>query len=302
MLRKLSLLAGLAACLLQIPARAADAPPPFEINMDRVKVVHDDDFADSQTYLIPTVYLHVTARVQTETRNEGARAKAKIYVTGLDKAMLQGIARQVHDDLVAKIRAAGFTVLTYDDIKADVAGFARMEPNKKYGFPVKMFDKGPGIDFAIVSPSDEQTFDYDFARGPTWPWRDMAKGKNMVVLVPQVYFNMPEVVTGKSSNIWGNKASITVNPPMKLYGATVHGLPPDLGWCSIQIQEHGKRLASDVAGTVSKGTQDTYDFGEWSQTTGDFGFAIDPAAVSAGMLRVGYAINDLTAKTIKDAH
>jgi hypothetical protein len=282
-------------------AGAADVAP-FEINMDRVKIVHDDDFGDSKTYVIPTVYLHVTARVQTEVKNEGASAKAKVYVTGLDKAMLQGLARQVQDDLVGKIRAAGFTVLTYDDIKAEVAGFSRMEPNKKYGFPVKMFDKGPGIDFAIVSPTDEQTFDYNFATGPTWPWKDIAKGKNTVVLLPQVYFNLPEIVTGKGSSIWGKSVSLNFNPVMKLYGATVYGLPPGLGWCSIAIQEHGKRLAAEGVGTISKGAQDTFNFGEWSQTTGDFGFAIEPAAVSAGILRVGYAINDLTVKTIKDAH
>lgn len=289
--------------LLFIVCSAAHADaPPFEINMDRVEIAHKGDFADSNTYAIPTVYLHITARVQTEAKNEGARAKAKIYVDGLDKAMLQGLARQIQDDLVAKVRAAGYTVLTYDDLKADVAGLSRMTPNKRYGFPTTVFDKGPGIDFAIVTPSDEQNFDYNFATGPTWPWRDTAKGKKVVVLIPQIYFNMPEIVPSKGSNIWGNSVKIDVLPNMKLYRATLYGLPPDLGYSYILIQEHGKRLASDAAGKATKGQQDTYDYGEWSSTTADFGFAIDPAAVSAGILRVGYAFNTLSAKTLKDAH
>ena len=133
--------------------RAAEAPP-FEINMDRVEIAHKSEFAESKTYFIPTVYLRIAAKSTTSIRNGNASAKMRIFTEGLDKAMLQGLAKKVYDDLVAKVRAAGYTVLTYDDLKADLAGVDRMKPNPKFGYPTKFFTVGSPIDFAIVTPSD----------------------------------------------------------------------------------------------------------------------------------------------------
>lgn len=298
--RTLALTAAILAALIQTPVRAAD-PPPFELNEDRIKVIKEGNF-ESDTYFIPTVYLHVAARVKTEAKNEGASTKARVFVEGLDKALMQGLAKQVYDDLVTKVRAAGYKVLTYDDLKPELASMSRMEPNKKYGFPTKAFDKGPGIDFAIASPSDDQTFDYNFATGPGWPWRNVAKDKKLLVLIPQIYFNLPGVVAGKGSSLWGKSVSLTLEPVMRLYSGIVNCVAEDGGFCGINIQEHGTRLASDAVGTVQKLAEDTSDFGEWARTTADFAFVIDPAAFSDGVLRVGYAVNSRTVKTLKDSH
>lgn len=310
MLRKSSLLAAIVAVLVHAAVRADDAPPPFDLNEDRIKVVHEGDF-EADTYLIPTVYLHIAARTQTDAKNEGASAKARVFVEGFTKEMAQGLARKIYDDLVQKVRDAGYKVLTYDDVKGDVAAFARMEANPKFGMPVKMFDKGPGIDFMIVTPSDEQAFDYNFATGPTWPWRDMTKSRKVVTILPQIYYNLPQVWAEKGGGMFSSSVKIKIDPAMKLYLAFINGLPPDLGWCSINIQEHGKRLAAENAGSVQKLAEDKFDSGTkdvgsglatWQRTVSDIAFVIDPKAVSDGILRVGYAINSRTVKTLKDSH
>ena len=280
--------------------RAAEAPP-FEINMDRVEIGHKSEFAESKTYFIPTVYLRIAAKSTTSIRNKNASAKMRIFTEGLDKAMLQGLAKKVYDDLVAKVRAAGYTVLTYDDLKADLAGVDRMKPNPKFGYPTKFFAVGSPIDFAIVTPSDEQTIDWGSA-WPSSPYKAIAKGKNVVVLVPEIYFNLPTVWGTKASDSMFDKAGVNFAPSMKLFSGMVWGLPPKLGGPSIIVREHGNRLAAEVAGSMRKVAEQNNKYGDWSQAIGDYDFVIDPAAFSAGVLRVCYALNDLTAKTIKSAH
>lgn len=282
----------------------AEDIPPFNINMDRVEFNHEGDFADSKTYFIPTVYLRVMARTQTTISSQGssgASVKAKIFIDGMDKTLFQGLAKKVYDDLVAKIRAAGYTVLTYDDLKSEMTGMERMKANEKYGFPTKLSDGASGIDFAIVTPSDEQAFDYGLT-GIMYGYRGIAKSKDVVVLVPDIHFSITEVAGSTDSNIWGKSASLAVLPPMRLYGATVNALPPDASWGDIRILQHGTRLAAEVAGTVAKVSEDRNDYAGWARSTADYTFTLDPVAVSTGILRVGYAINDLTVKTIKDEH
>jgi len=290
------------ALLLTVFVSAAPAaePPPFEINMDRVEVNHKGTFADSKTYFIPTIYLRIAAKTTTSVRNKSASAKMRVFTEGLDKAMLQSLAKKIYDDLVAKVRAAGFTVLTYDDLKADLVTVDRMQPNPKFGFPTKFFALGSPIEFAIVAPSDEQTLDWGSA-WPITPYQGIAKGKKVVVLVPEVYFTLPEVWATKESNSMFDKAGVNFAPTMKLFISRVWGLPPSLGGCYILVQAHDKRLAAEVAGSMRKVAGQNNKYGDWSQAVGDYDFVLDPAAFSTGILRVGYALNDLTAKTIKSA-
>ena len=281
-------------------AAHAQQVPPFELNLDRVEMNRKGDFASSKTYFIPTVYVRISARNVTAAKNEGAQTKARIFIEGLDKAMLQGLARKVYDDLVTKVRGAGFTVLTYEDLKADVAGLDRIKVNPKFGFPMKSTGLSRPVDFAIATPSDEQAFDWGIT-GPLWPYKAIAKEKNVVVLVPDIFFDLPEVFSKKDGDIWGKSIEIKTLPTMKLHWAIVQGLSPKAGTCDIRVKEHGKRLVAPVAGTIKKVTEEK-DLGEWTQTLSDFSFVIDPVAVSNGILAVGYAINDLTVKTIRKAH
>lgn len=290
--------------ILAVGAAHAQDIPPFEINMERVEMNHKSDFADSKTYFIPTVYLRIMARTQTSIQSKGssgASAKAKIFIDGIDKTLFQGLAQNIYNDLVTKIRAAGHTVLTYEDMKTDLEKMDRMKPNEKYGFPTKMSDGIVGTDFAIVTPSDEQAFDYGIT-GITFRFRGVAKDKNMVVLIPDISFSITEVSGQVSKDIWGKSASLAVLPPMRLFWAIVYALPPNGSGGDIRIKEHGKRLAAEVVGSVEKVSENSSDYAGWARSTADYRFTLDPAAVSTGVLRVGYAVNDLITTTIKKAH
>jgi len=299
-----SVLGGLRAATLVLAlssvATVAAQAPKFELNPDRIDTTSEDTFADSKTYLIPTVYLHLAARNATFVKHESARATARVLVKGLDKAYAQGLAKQAQDDLAAKIRAAGFTVLTYDDVKADLAGFDRMKDNAEYGLPTRLIDSTPGIDFAIAAPSDEQAFDYSFAQGPVFQFRKLAKEKNAVVIVPQVFLNMPEVASQGSSHALAASVALTVMPALKLHWAWVFAQSGgDAG--NIRIQRHGGRTVAENVGALQK-VGETNNPGDWSGKQGDFTLTLDPAAFSAGVQRVTQAINDFTVATIKDEH
>src|SRR3569623_2513619 len=107
----------------------------FEINRDRVRFGTIGTCAKGTTYLIPTLYLHVTARSGLHAGGGlgNAGAKARVFVQIPDKAELQQLAAQIHADIVGQMRAAGYTVLTFDDVRADVADRARMTAHPRYG-------------------------------------------------------------------------------------------------------------------------------------------------------------------------
>jgi hypothetical protein len=151
----------LIASLLSVSALAqSPAMKPFEINMDRVKVTSfGANFGTTSSYLIPTLRLRVSVAGSVWAQKGGAKAHGKYYVDGLDHDMLQGVAKTLQDDLVTKMRAAGYTVLTYDDVKSepDVSGQSVDKIDTRYGLP-SSGGLGMPVTFVDATPSDAQTF------------------------------------------------------------------------------------------------------------------------------------------------
>ena len=118
---------------------------PFELNMDRVEIDAKKPLGFSETYFIPSANLLITASgdvwAQSKAGGSNAQAHGKYFVKELDRVFVQDLARKVQDDLVTKMRAAGYTVLTYEDLKgeADVAGHSRSGCHVQYqrGVPSK---------------------------------------------------------------------------------------------------------------------------------------------------------------------
>lgn len=76
----------------------------FEINRDRVRFGTIGTCAKGTTYLIPTLYLHVTARSSLHAGGGlgNAGAKARVFVQIPDKAALQQLAAQIDADIVGR--------------------------------------------------------------------------------------------------------------------------------------------------------------------------------------------------------
>ncbi|MES1168693.1 MAG: hypothetical protein ABUL61_05945, partial [Oleiharenicola lentus] len=234
------------------------------------------------------------------TSGSGANAQAhgKYYVQGLEKALLQDLARKVQDDLVAKLRATGAKVLTYDDLKADplVAGRGRESADGKWGLPTTSKD---GLTFVMASPSDEQAFESGVT-GPLFYLHGMMREKKMIAIQPEITFTVPQMWGEKDEGYKRAKASIAVNPVMLLQGALIYVNNPQGSFTSISIQTHGGRHAAEVTGTVKKMSEDKTQFSSsWGRSSSDYLFTLDPQAFSDGVLRVGFAINSMIADQVK---
>jgi hypothetical protein len=289
---------------LALATFAAAAPTPWELNMDRVAITDPKGLA-APTYFVPGVNLIVSCSgsvwAQSKKGGANAQAKGKFYVQGLDRALLQGLARQVQDDLVAKLRATGAKVLTYDDLKDDplLSGHGRRSPDPKWGLPTS--SGFSSLTFVTAAPSDAQAFESGIT-GPLFWLRGMAKERNLVVILPEITFTVPQMWGETASGYQRDSAGIAVNSTMLLQGAMIYVTNPRASFTHIQIQTHGKRYAAEVTGTVRKLSEDVTHFSSsWGRSSSDWVLLLDPAAFSDGILRVGYAIDSMIADQVKKA-
>lgn len=285
-------------------AAQSAAMKPFELNMDRVKVKNfGGDFGQSKTYLIPTVNLVVSAKGSVWAKSGGAKTHGKYFVDGLKKPLLQELARKLQDDLVSRLRAGGYTVLTYEDVKGepDIASHGLNRPDAEWGLPTTG-GLGMPVTFVVATPTDAQAFDSPI-QGPAWWLRGLAKAKDLIVIVPGIRFTVPQMFGETESGYKRDSAGIATDPAMIMEGAMVYSITAKGGGTTIQIQRHGKRFASEVTGTIRKLSEDKTTFSSaWQTTSGDFVMTLDPTAFSDGILRVGFAINGLIVSEVAKAH
>jgi len=299
-LRDLAIAASVFAAL--VTTSSGNAQPfsgaAFEINRERVKFGTIKSCAKSASYLVPTTYLYITAR-NSQSAGGGlgnAKSKAQVYVQGLSKSEVQGLAGKIQDEIVGRLRGAGYTVLTFADVKADVGDKARMQPNPRYGMPTHSARAFPGVDFFVATPDDEQTLDYGLM-GPQANFTKAGQRTGATLLLPEVYLTLPQLGASASKSeglTWRSSTSnISFDPAMHLAGSTIWGLTAKGAWCSIVIPEHGGRLPAPVAGQFKELSHSTDDYGDWSVKRGDFTFVVDNAAFDAGALAVGRSLGQL---------
>lgn len=295
-------LACAAVALAALVTGAAQAQPfsgaAFEINRERVQFGTLKSCAKSASYLVPTTYLYITAR-NSQSAGGGlgnAKSKARVYVEGLSKSEVQGLAGKIQDEVVGQLRAAGYTVLTFADVQADVADKPRMPANPRYGMPTHSARAYPGIEFFVATPGDEQTLDYGLM-GPQANFTKAAQRTGATLLLPEVYLTMPQLLASASKSeglTWrSSESNIAFDPAMHLAGATVWGLTAKGAWCSIVIPEHGGRLPAPVAGQFKELSVSKDDYGDWSVKRGDFSFVVDNAAFDTGAVAVGRSLGRL---------
>lgn len=289
-----------ALALLSGTPLAAQNIPPFDINEDRIRESGSGRLGDSKTYFIPTYYVLLSVHGSVWAQAGGAQAKGRFFVDGLTKSFVQDLSKKAYDDLVTKLRGAGFTVVTFDDLKNDPAITERdkMKPDDTWTLPTK---KAPsGHTFVVGTPTDDMALGYGLT-GPGWSHRGAAKDKDFVVLIPELWMTTP-FMRAKTEKGYVDKASIEVEPSMKLYSFNLYGINPKQAGFYIIVQEHGMRLASEKVGTIEKLSETKTDFSsEWKRTSGDFSLAVDQAAFATAVLRVAYASNDLTVERAKKA-
>jgi hypothetical protein len=155
------------------------------------------------------------------------------------------------------------------------------------------------VTFVIANPTDPQAFDSP-VQGPAWWLRGMSKAKELTVIVPELTFTTPQMFGQASSTEHMDSAGVSTDPRMIFEGAKIYGMNPKGGQPMIQVQQHGKRTAADVAGTITKVSEDRVHVSHVFETsTDDFIMELDQTVFSDGILRVGFAVNDMIVAEIK---
>ena len=214
------------------PAASAAAAPRLSLS---VFVANPEDLLDTnRTLLVPTAYvgLLTDGRVSAAQRsglfsggNNTVRASASYKVSGIDKAFAQQLARQALDDFVAQMRAAGFTVLTYAEVRErEVFKSAQRESaTGPMGLPV--LSEG-GNNFVVAAPSDEQHFKSSLAGGDFAEFISGGKTRigDATLVIPRYLFAAPQAWAEGESGYKRISAEANVAEGMNMLQARAYWL------------------------------------------------------------------------------
>lgn len=296
-------------------AQAAPVTLADPIALDgKLDVNGADEFKAPRKILIPTVIVRLALKGSLTVVNSGrfyqtdgktVKAKGKYMVAGLDKAYAQGLAKQVQDDLVARLRAAGHTVLTYDDVKSDpeVVKMGRYKPEEGYGVPLDS-PRGTNNTYLMAFPSDDQAIDPPF-QGYGWGFRKVAKEGDLVVMVPEYRVDAPLLGGSKRHGISSRGASVSISPDMTMYVMAPY-LTAKGKWGSVLTKNAIEDVSTEDVGQIGDATDDSPKFanavaaglaalsplGADLQTkSGTWGMKIDQPKYTAAVLRGAVSMN-----------
>lgn len=204
---------------------AAYQAPKSEVAVDAIRPEH---LSTGNVLIVPSAYVRLAVSGKVAVSSQGSalrtigggsansvKASAQFNVKGIDKTLAQKIAAAAYDDFVAQLRATGYTVLTYADIKnRDVVKEAsRMKPDAEWGLPTEKIQNGT-VTALLATPSDEQAFDFGFNGGVFNQFIRLGKTKleDGIIVIPTYTITTPQM--------WGEKSSTYAT-----IGAAVRGAP-----------------------------------------------------------------------------
>ncbi|MBI5792753.1 MAG: hypothetical protein HZA63_14885 [Rhodocyclales bacterium] len=311
-----------ATLALASPAQAAAAsplPPTVEVSAETlagkratpiavpVEAINPEDLLSSgKTLLIPTAYVtlvtegRVSASKQAGALQQGnatARAAANFKVLGIDKAYAQQLAKAALDNLIGQLRAAGYTVLTYADVK-DREPFrsAAREAGPKA-------DSEGGLNTLTVAPSDEQLFQSGFNGGLFSEFISGGKTRigDATLIIPQYNFHAPQAWAESSRGYKSVSATTNVVHGMNMASARVTWLGQPVSRMMrgipgvattkpvINVSEKVGNLsqgvdASPTAANALSSALSNFGSGNIQRTVTNYELAIDREAFAAGVM------------------
>jgi hypothetical protein len=254
---------------------------------------------------------------QTVAFRKGVHLRVKYALSGITKEDAQAISKTLYDDLVADLRTAGWEVLTYDDVKADLADLDRWKADEKVGLPIESGEGGTEH-YAVAAPSDEMQFKSAF-QGWSWTFRKIAKEKDANVLIPvyTVRCPRPNAQASKSSGFGETKveASLGLQPFLaftKPNGMVLNFINPkgaggfvaNNDWFRMtEAAGHSEEVdesAPEFAGTLSwffknivVGNEDSKEF---KSKFALIAFRVDKPVYTEALLKGAKAFNDVAAR------
>lgn len=295
----------------------------------KVQVNRGKSFGDSSVLIVPNVVLKLPVAGKVFVAKQGSalstlgggsansvKASAHYTVTGLEKKFAQELAAKVYDDFVKQLRAAGFTVKTYDDIKdSDVVKNAKMEANDKdWGLPVEK-DAGGNNVFILATPSDAQAFKSGLVGGVFNQF--MKRGQSTLgegtIIMPSYVIAAPQAWGEKGGGYKTISASVNVVPGMNLTSAIASLLTEKGGWGDVRTKEQvinigekvGELTKQDTTPTTGNAVSSALSFlsgaGKISSKSANYQMAVDRAAYEAALLQGTMAFNVEVAKAAGSA-
>jgi hypothetical protein len=229
---------GVATGAIAKPATGDYTAPTSEV---KVEVVKPNHLNSGTVLIVPTAYVRLPVSGKVSVSEQGSalrtigsnasantvKASAQFAVKGLDKALAQKIAADAYNDFVAQLRASGYTVLTYADIKDRdaVKDAGRMKPDGDLGLPTEKI-LGGAATAVIAAPSDEQAFEGGFAGGAFNQFIRFGKTKldDGILIIPQYTIVAPQMWGEKNSNTATIGVAIKGVPAMELTHASASWL------------------------------------------------------------------------------
>lgn len=298
-----------------------------------VNVGYPQDLRDyANTVVVPTAYVKFLVDGKVFVSKQGSalstlgggnansvKASAKYKVNGMNKALAQEIAKKAYDDFVAKLRASGYTVLTYDDIKDRdyVKKAARDKGDAKWGLPVES-PIGSSDVYLVAAPTDEQQIKIGFT-GAFAEFISLGKPrfKDATVIIPTYTIVSPQVwgETGSSyssisagiktaagMNLQSASAMWMGKPKTRMGGGNMPGVVTKAAVINITEKAGELVKAADTtptaANALSKGLSMLSGAGSISSNSADYVFNLDRSAYTAGALK---GITDFNAEVAKAA-
>lgn len=331
--------AGDAPVAAAVPAASAPSPvvaaPASATGLSvPVTVVNPEDLLDyNKTVVVPTAYVKFVVDGKVGVSKQGSalstlgggsansvKASAKYRLSGLDKALAQSIARKAYEDFVSQLRAAGYTVLTYNDIKGRdyMQGIALAKPDAKWGLPVES-PVGSADTLLVAAPSDEQQIKIGFT-GPFSEFISMGKPKikDATILIPTYTIVAPQIWGETGASYSSISAGIQTAPGMNLQAASVtwmgkpksrmmRGIPGVATKAPVlNISTNAGTLSktdttSNAANALSKGLSLLSGAGSITAQSADYTFTVNPAAYTSGAMKGIAAFNAQVAKAAREA-
>jgi hypothetical protein len=314
-----------------VPAAAVAAAPAPEASADTlsgkratpmpvaVEAINPEDLLGSnKTLIVPTAYVTLVTdgRVHASKQsgilqrgNASAHAAANFKSRGLDKAYAQQLAKAAQDNLVAQLRSAGYTVLTYADVKdREVfrgAGREGGQVNASEG----------GLNTLTVAPSDEQLFKSGFAGGQFSEFISGGKTRigDATLLIPQYTFHAPQAWAEGSRGYNSVSAAANVAHGMNMASARVSWLGQPVSRMMrgipgvattkpvINVSEKVGKLsagtdASPTAGNALSSALSNFGAGDIQRSVTNYELTIDREAYAAGVMNGVQNFNGEVAK------
>lgn len=323
----------LAGCASTDPGqKAADeatANLPLKVTVGKSDILLDY----SKTIVVPTIYVKFLVSGRTAVSKQGGyqigkdsnsvKASATYKVLGLDKAMAQEISKKVYNDLITKLRGAGYKVLTYDDVKDRdyVKKAGRATPDSKWGLPLESSLFGRSDEYITAAPSDEQQFEIPM-QGVFWEFISMGKPKfeDATMLIPTYTITAPQVWGKTDSSYSTISAEINTAPGMNLTSASAPWMgAPKFGMGGGNaigvhtkaqvvnvIEKAGELVKTEdttptTANALSAGLSALFGGGSISASSSAYTFTIDKKSYTEGVLKGTGQFNDVLAKVAASA-